>query len=71
MGKDTGRAVKICQLMKTLKTGESFLLEDTSQKATHYATTWGIPVATQTCLLIEGYKTDKPIISKITKVIIK
>lgn len=57
--------------MKTLKPGESFLLEDTSQKATHYATTWGIPVATQTCLLIEGYKTDKPTIKKITKVTMK
>ena len=61
-------AFKVAKLMQSLEPGESFYLVGDGRTATHYAAVFGKKIATEVCLIIELYKTEKPKVVKAVKI---
>jgi len=60
---------KVCHLMKELGPGEGFYLDAPAKVATCYASTFGVKITTQVCLVIEDIA-GEPTIRRITKVMV-
>ena len=62
---------KVARLMQSLEAGESFHMEGTGRQATHYAAKFGRKITTSICLIIENYKSEKPVVKKAIKITMK